>query len=126
VRNVALNHNSCFNFRTFANLIIYFRPTTNSEETAPDENVSEAGNTHTELSVLEKDCCKQNFQFYDKAKQGFVERFELPLVLESKLFLMVSQMASQICLDYPSINKLVIKHSCTNLPWFCLTAHIIS
>ena len=62
----------------------FYRPQTTSEETAPDENASEAGNSHTELSVLEKDCCKQNFQFYDKAKQGFVERFELPMVLTSK------------------------------------------
>ena len=25
--------------------------------------------------------CKQNFTFYDKAKQGYVERFELPMLL---------------------------------------------
>ena len=85
-RLVALSHHSCFIFSTYANLFVYYRPTAISEETCPDENVSEAGTTHTELSILEKDCCKQNFQFYDKAKQGFVERFELPLVLESKLF----------------------------------------
>mgnify|MGYP006893381953 CR=1 FL=1 len=64
--------------------ICYYRPQTTSEETAPDDVASEAGNSHTELSILEKDCCKQNFQFYDKAKQGFVERFELPMVLTSK------------------------------------------
>lgn len=56
-----------------------------TEDTAPDEEAaSEQGASHTELSVLEKDCCKQNFQFYDKAKQGYVERFELPMVLTSK------------------------------------------
>ena len=80
----AISQKRSFIFSTYANLIVSYRPTAASEETCPDENVSEAGTTHTELSILEKDCCKQNFQFYDKAKQGFVERFELPLVLESK------------------------------------------
>ena len=64
--------------------LISFRQAQATEDTNPDEVVSEADNTHTELSILEKDCCKQNFQFYDKAKQGFVERFELPMVLTSK------------------------------------------
>lgn len=54
------------------------------EDSQPDEAKSEVGGSTTELSVTEKDCCKQNFQFYDKAKQGFVERFELPMVLTSK------------------------------------------
>jgi Ca2+-binding EF-hand superfamily protein len=61
-----------------------FRGQANPDDTAPEDGASEAGNSHTELSVLEKDCCKQNFQFYDKAKQGSVERFELPMVLTSK------------------------------------------
>ena len=47
---------------------IYCRAAQASEETAPDEQASDAGNSHTELSILEKDCCKQNFTFYDKAK----------------------------------------------------------
>lgn len=37
-----------------------------------------------ELSILERELCKQNFLFYDKQKQGYVERFELPMVLTSK------------------------------------------
>ena len=44
----------------------------------------EEGNTHTELSILERDCCKQNFSFYDKQKTGQVERFELPMLLMGK------------------------------------------
>lgn len=67
---------------------IYCRAAQASEETAPDEQASE-DNSHTELSILEKDCCKQNFTFYDKAKQGFVERFELPMVLTSKFLNLV-------------------------------------
>ena len=31
---------------------------------------------------MERDCCKQNFAFYDKGKVGFVERFELPMLLQ--------------------------------------------
>jgi Ca2+-binding EF-hand superfamily protein len=68
---------------------MFCRAQATTEDTAPDEQASEAGNSHTELSVLEKDCCKQNFQFYDKAKQGFVERFELPMVLTSKFMLLI-------------------------------------
>jgi hypothetical protein len=82
---------------------VYFRPIPTAEEVAPEENASENGTTHTELSVLEKDCCKQNFQFYDKAKQGFVERFELPLVLESKLFSFY--VATLPCFAYLTILK---------------------
>jgi len=54
------------------------------------DSQSEVDNSHTELSVLEKDCCKQNFQFYDKAKAGFVQRFELPMVLTSKFIILIS------------------------------------
>ena len=48
----------------------------------------------TELSVIEKDLCKQNFAFYDKAKQGYVELFELPMVLTSKFYLFLSVVLS--------------------------------
>ena len=41
-------------------------------------------NSHIELSNIEKESCKANFAFYDKAKAGFVERFELPMVLSGK------------------------------------------
>lgn len=44
----------------------------------------EEGQSHTELSILERDCCKQNFSFYDKQKAGQVERFELPMLLMGK------------------------------------------
>jgi hypothetical protein len=57
------------------------RPVVQEED---EESNLGVDNSHTELSVLEKDCCKQNFQFYDKAKAGYVQRFELPMVLTSK------------------------------------------
>lgn len=38
----------------------------------------------TELSKLEVELCKQNFAFYDQRKVGSVERFELPMLLNSK------------------------------------------
>ena len=40
--------------------------------------------SHTELTQLERECCKQNFLFYDKQKLGHVERFELPMILTGK------------------------------------------
>lgn len=58
-----------------------YRPVVQEED---EESNLGVDNSHTELSVLEKDCCKQNFQFYDKAKAGYVQRFELPMVLTSK------------------------------------------
>lgn len=39
----------------------------------------------TELSKLEIELCKQNFSFYDRNRVGSVERFELPMLLNSKL-----------------------------------------
>ena len=42
---------------------------------------SEHDNNRTELTKLEVELCKQNFAFYDRQKQGFVERFELPMLL---------------------------------------------
>ena len=53
------------------------------EEVVP-EHQSENSNNLTELNGSERECCRQNFQFYDKAKLGYVERFELPMVLNSK------------------------------------------
>ena len=49
--------------------------------------MNEVDNTasHIELSNIEKESCKANFAFYDKAKVGYVERFELPMVLSGKL-----------------------------------------
>ena len=47
-------------------------------------NEIDNGNSHIELSNIEKESCKANFAFYDKAKAGFVERFELPMVLSGK------------------------------------------
>ena len=34
-----------------------------------------------DLPQIEKDCAKQNFQFYDKNNVGFVQRFELEMIL---------------------------------------------
>lgn len=53
------------------------------EEEAPADNVEENENSLTELDGAEKECCKINFQFYDKQKLGYVERFELPMLLTS-------------------------------------------
>jgi len=39
---------------------------------------------HIELSELEIESVKTNFRFYDKAHIGYVERFELPMILEGK------------------------------------------
>ena len=53
------------------------------EEENHQEVVEDQQTSLTELDVAEKDCCKINFQFYDKNKQGYVERFELPMLLTS-------------------------------------------
>ena len=49
-----------------------------------NEQGSDMDNNRTELTKLEMELCKQNFQFYDKQRMGFVERFELPMVLNGK------------------------------------------
>jgi len=54
---------------------------------APKEQVEEvdiepAEVNQFELGAVERDCCKQNFSFYDSEKKGFVERFELPMLLQ--------------------------------------------
>ena len=54
------------------------------KEEDPQMDAASDHNSHTELSALDKDCCKENFLFYDRAKLGYVERFELPMVLNSK------------------------------------------
>ncbi len=60
--------------------------TRNKAKQAVEEEVkaeSEQGSSLTELSAVERDCCKQNFIFYDKQKLGYVERFELPMLLNT-------------------------------------------
>ena len=37
-----------------------------------------------ELTKVEAELCKQDFHLYDKGKQGYVERFELPMMLSGK------------------------------------------
>lgn len=37
------------------------------------------------MTEMEKELCKQNFMFYDKQRQGSVERFELPMLLNGKV-----------------------------------------
>ena len=46
------------------------------------EEIEPADVNQFELGVVERDCCKQNFAFYDAEKKGFVERFELPMLLQ--------------------------------------------
>lgn len=64
-----------------SNIFSHYRAQKEEEQTT--EQVDETLNNQTELNVEEKECCKINFQFYDKTKQGFVERFELPMLLTS-------------------------------------------
>ena len=47
------------------------------EEPEEIEAVESDSQMLTELTKLEKLCCKENFQYYDKQKLGYVERFEL-------------------------------------------------
>ena len=47
-----------------------------------DVEIEPAEVNQFELGALERDVCKANFQFYDTQKRGYVERFELPMVLE--------------------------------------------
>ena len=37
------------------------------------------------MTKVEIELCKSNFQFYDKAKMGYVERFELEMILNGKM-----------------------------------------
>ena len=48
----------------------------------PEPSQEEQEVSQFELGAIEKDCCKQNFQFYDAEKRGYVERFELPMLLQ--------------------------------------------
>ena len=57
------------------------------EEDSVDGNQN---NNRTELTRVDVEMCKQNFLFYDKQKQGWVERFELPMVLNGKLTLEIT------------------------------------
>jgi Ca2+-binding EF-hand superfamily protein len=52
------------------------------EENNDEDSVQD--NNRTELTKLEVELCRQNFQFYDKQRQGYVERFELPMLLNGK------------------------------------------
>jgi hypothetical protein len=56
---------------------ISFRKAKIVEEPEEFEAVESDSQMLTELSRLEKLCCKENFQYYDKQKLGYVERFEL-------------------------------------------------
>ena len=67
------------------------------EEEEPEPNpIGE--NSHIELSNIEKESAKANFLFYDKAKAGFVERFELPMVLSGKYMNCISKLILQTIL----------------------------
>lgn len=49
-----------------------------AQEQEEQQNAADLDTNQFELSVLERNVCKENFAFYDKARQGWVERFELP------------------------------------------------
>ena len=57
------------------------RPEAIQEESEP----SEQDNNKTELTRIDQELCRQNFQFYDKNRVGYVERFELPMLLNGML-----------------------------------------
>ena len=63
---------------------VTFRAGRESLESNTVEETENVG-SHTDLNTLEKECCKQNFKFYDRSNTGSVERFELPMVLQGKL-----------------------------------------
>ena len=46
-----------------------------------EESDGGTGHDRTELTRMEVELCKQNFGFYDRNRQGYVERFELPMLL---------------------------------------------
>ena len=52
------------------------------EDGEPENKIDD--NSHIELSGIERESCKANFQFYDRGRVGYVERFELPMVLAGK------------------------------------------
>ena len=52
------------------------------KEEEKEDNVIDSS-SHIELSNLEKESAKANFTFYDKEKKGYVERFELPMLLSA-------------------------------------------
>ena len=45
------------------------------------EGSDRGGSDRLELTRVEQELAKQNFGFYDKQRQGWVERFELPMIL---------------------------------------------
>ena len=53
----------------------------------------------TELSKLEIELCKQNFAFYDRNRVGSVERFELPMLLNSIPSFLILTLACGYYLD---------------------------
>ena len=52
-----------------------------SEIIKEESDVDDEDNMRTELTRVEVELCKQNFQYYDKDRKGYVERFELPMLL---------------------------------------------
>ena len=58
------------------------KPKQTIKEEEPEPNMIDCS-SHIELSNLEKESAKVNFTFYDKEKKGYVERFELPMLLSA-------------------------------------------
>ena len=52
------------------------------KEVVEDVDLEPAEVNQFELGAVERDCCKQNFLYYDSQNRGYVERFELPMLLE--------------------------------------------
>ena len=55
-----------------------------SRNQAQEEQVHEAASEQSGAGLNKEEIARftENFRFYDKSKQGFVERFELPMVLK--------------------------------------------
>ena len=65
-------------------VIVFYRGSKQQQEVIEEEPNKIDENSCIELSNIEKESAKTNFLFYDKAKLGYVERFELPMVLSGK------------------------------------------
>jgi hypothetical protein len=79
-----MNHLIAFNFTRYIYSIAV--PGDDSHHGGGSALDMDQDQNRTELTKLEIELCKQNFGFYDSKKVGSVERFELPMLLNSNDF----------------------------------------
>ena len=66
----------------FFNLKFHFSKQAQQLSTHEDSHAEEVDNDHPEMSKVEVEMAKQNFDFYAKSKGGaIIELFELPMIL---------------------------------------------